>query len=223
MLDSDRFNSYAQPVFSKMQLERPFTRTILFVLAISFASVVMPKLPASVLSLFDNLLVKFLFILLAAYLYNSDPALSFLVAVVLLLAIYLLHSYKLLEGMGNLGPLRRCGCNSQGCKCVMKEDVNDMFEDGPVLNPVMGPVPSGKWGQYETGLPVEKEFDKYVPETSFWNHQFALEEEASQELQAPEEANKSSAEASHASVDSGSPSQQLQEQMPQEPVGVDSM
>ena len=97
MLDSERFNSYALPVASTLQLERPVVRTILFVLALSFASVVMPKLPASILSIFDNLLVKFLFIFLAAYVYNFDPALSVLVALLLVVGIYLLQSYKFLE------------------------------------------------------------------------------------------------------------------------------
>jgi flagellar biosynthesis protein FliQ len=73
-------------------INNPYVMTILFVITVSYASLVAPKLPSYIQSLFDNTLFRLacLFLILALT-EKQNPALGFLVAIVFMLTITIIN------------------------------------------------------------------------------------------------------------------------------------
>jgi len=67
--------------------ENKYIFAILIIFTIAYASAFAPQLPESVLSLFQNTVVRLLFIFLIAYTANKNPTLSLMIAVAFLVTM----------------------------------------------------------------------------------------------------------------------------------------
>ena len=75
---------------------------ILFCLLILYASLAAPKLPKAVLSMFDNILFKFLFIALLIFTTIHKPFLSIIISLAILVSIQMLSYYESSDKMINI-------------------------------------------------------------------------------------------------------------------------
>ena len=75
---------------------------VLGVLLVLYASLAAPKLPKSIVKLFDNMIVKLVFIFLLCYTSTHSPIAAIIVSVCILLTIQMLAYYESSDKMVNL-------------------------------------------------------------------------------------------------------------------------